>query len=235
MAAQVKLLRFLQEGEIRPVGENRSEKVDVRVVAATLRDLARLVEKGEFREDLYFRLNVVQLKVPPLRDRKDDVLMLAKVFLERFNREFNREPPIGPLPAEVEALLRAYPWPGNVRELENALERAVILNDGPTLDPESLPEKVWSARPEEGLVAAVLPGLELPTPESQAFSLKRALNLVEERFIRAALRKTRGNRTRAAELLEISHRALLYKIKDYGIDPDLEGEKGAAAAPSDPK
>ena len=123
----------------------------------------------------------------------------------------------------MEALLLAYPWPGNVRELENAIERAVILNDGPQLSPESLPEKVWTVRAEE---VAVVPGLELPTPESQAFSLKRALNLVEERFIRAALRKTRGNRTRAAELLEISHRALLYKIKDYGIDPDAEGEKG---------
>jgi two-component system response regulator AtoC len=227
MQAQVKLLRFLQEGEIRPVGENRAEKVDVRVVTATLRDLAKLVERGEFREDLYFRLNVVQLKVPPLRARKDDVLMLARVFLDRFNREFNKEPPIGPLSVELEGLLGAYPWPGNVRELENAIERAVILCDGSKLEPESLPEKVWTAR-AEAEARPTTPGLELPTPESLEFSLKRALNLVEERFIRAALRKTRGNRTRAAELLELSHRALLYKIKDYGIDPDLEAELGAS-------
>ncbi len=225
MAAQVKLLRFLQEGEIRPVGENRAEKVDVRVVAASLRDLGKQVEKGEFREDLYFRLNVVQLKVPPLRERKGDVLALARVFLERFNRAFNREPAVTAFSAEAQELLASYAWPGNVRELENAVERAVLLTDETVLTPQCLPEKIWSASqsaPEVTTPAA----LELPTPEQMQFSLKRAVDTVEERFIRAALQKTRGNRTRAAELLEISHRALLYKLKDYGIDADAEGEKG---------
>jgi two-component system response regulator AtoC len=225
MQAQVKLLRFLQEGEIRPVGENRSEEVDVRVVAATLRDLAKLVEKGEFREDLYFRLNVVQLAVPPLRDRGPDVMALAKVFLQRFNHNFNREPPITGFTAQVEGLLAGYRWPGNVRELENAIERAVLLTDDVVLGAENLPEKIWTARPApESSRTSDAP--TLPAPEELEYSLKRALSQVEERFIRAALRKTRGNRTRAAELLEISHRALLYKIKDYGIDPDAEGEKG---------
>jgi two-component system response regulator AtoC len=224
MNAQVKLLRVLQEGEVRAVGENRSEIVDVRVVAATLRDLSRLVEKGEFREDLYFRLNVVQLKVPPLRERPGDVLQLARVFIERFNRAFNREPPITGLSAEVEALLTGYRWPGNVRELENAIERAVLLTDATVLTPENLPEKVWAAAPSAPAGAPA--GFELPTPEEAQYSLKRGLAIVEERFIRAALRRTRGNRTRAAELLELSHRALLYKIKDYGIDPDAEGERG---------
>jgi two-component system response regulator AtoC len=194
------------------------------VVAATLRDLSRLVEKGEFREDLYFRLNVVQLKVPPLRDRPGDVLQLARVFIERFNRAFNREPPITGLSAEVEALLTGYRWPGNVRELENAIERAVLLTDATVLTPENLPEKVWAAPPTAPQGAPA--GFELPTPEEAHYSLKRGLAIVEERFIRAALRRTRGNRTRAAELLELSHRALLYKIKDYGIDPDAEGERG---------
>jgi two-component system response regulator AtoC len=225
MAAQVKLLRVLQEGEVRPVGESRVEKVNVRVVAATLRDLSRLVEKGEFREDLFFRLNVVQLKVPPLRERKEDVLPLASAFLARFNREFNRDPPVERFSPEAEALLTSYAWPGNVRELENAVERAVLLADDRVVLPESLPEKVWAARPASGDSPA---GLELPTPEAAQFSLKRAMHELEERFIRAALRRTRGNRTRAAELLEISHRALLYKLKDYGIDADAEGEKGAA-------
>jgi two-component system response regulator AtoC len=225
LPAQVKLLRVLQEGEVRPVGESRAEKVDVRVVAATLRDLSKLVEKGEFREDLYFRLNVVQLKVPPLRERKSDVLPLAKAFLGRFNREFNREPPIEGFAPEAEALLAGYGWPGNVRELENAVERAVLLADGRLVVPENLPEKLWSAR------SAPSPQppsseLELPRPEAVHYSLKRAIHEVEERFIRAALRRTRGNRTRAAELLQISHRALLYKLKDYGIDADAEGEKG---------
>jgi two-component system response regulator AtoC len=222
MQAQVKLLRVLQEHEIRPVGESRDEKVDVRVVAATLRDLNRLVERGEFREDLYFRLNVVQLKVPALRERKDDVALLARAFLGRFNRTFNRDPPVTGLSAEAEQMLTSYAWPGNVRELENAMERAVLLAEGEQISPENLPEKLWAARP----AAPAAPGLALPSPEAMQYSLKRAIETLEAQFIRAALRQTRGNRTRAAELLELSHRALLYKIKDYGIDPDAEGEKG---------
>jgi two-component system response regulator AtoC len=222
MQAQVKLLRVLQEGEVRPVGESRTEKVDVRVVAATLRDLSRLVERGEFREDLYFRLNVVQLKVPALRERRDDVSLLMREFLSRFNRAFNREPPVTEVSADALQLLESYAWPGNVRELENAMERAVLLAEGTRITPELLPEKLWAARPAPPSAA----GLALPAPASMQFSLKRAIETVEDQFIRAALRQTRGNRTRAAELLEISHRALLYKIKDYGIDPDTEGEKG---------
>jgi two-component system response regulator AtoC len=227
--SQVKLLRFLQEGEIRPVGETRAEKIDVRVVAATLRDLAKLVEKNEFREDLYFRLNVVQLKVPPLRARKDDILPLARAFLGRFNRELNRDPPVTGFAAEAEAMMNAYAWPGNVRELENAIERAVLLAEGAVITPDALPERLW-AKDESPAASTVLPaseGPKVPTPEAMQLSLKRAMRELEETFIRAALRRTRGNRTRAAELLEISHRALLYKIKDYGIDPDAEGERGA--------
>jgi two-component system response regulator AtoC len=222
MQAQVKLLRVLQENEVRPVGESRVEKVDVRVVAATLRDPARLVERSEFREDLYFRLNVVQLKVPPLRDRRDDIPLLAREFMARFNRNFNRDPSVADLSPEAEHMLVSYAWPGNVRELENAMERAVLLAEGPLVTPEILPEKLWATRP-----ATPEPGLVLPSPESMQYSLKRAIDAVEAQFIRAALQKTRGNRTRAAELLEISHRALLYKLKDYGIDPDAEGEKGS--------
>jgi two-component system response regulator AtoC len=221
MQAQVKLLRVLQEGEVRPVGESKAETVDVRVVAATLRDLGKLVEKGEFREDLFFRLNVVPLRVPSLRDRRDDLLAIAHEFLGRFNRDLNRDPPLGGFAPETEQLLLSYTWPGNVRELENAIERAVLLADGPLIAPDNLPEKIWSAP------AAPAPSAQpLPTPQSMDFSLKRALASVEDQFIRAALRQTKGNRTRAAELLEISHRALLYKLKDYGIDADAEGEKG---------
>ncbi len=226
MPAQVKLLRFLQEGEIRPVGDNRSEKVDVRIVTATLRDLPRLIEKGEFREDLFFRLHVVNLKVPALRERRDDIMLLAKTFLGRFNRSFNRDPQITEFTLEAEALLTAYAWPGNVRELENAIERAVLMTDATSITPESLPEKIWAARASPTPETKAFAALALPLPSTMQFSLKRAIHDVEERFIRAALRQTRGNRTRAAELLELSHRALLYKIKDYGIDPDAEGEKG---------
>ncbi len=218
---QVKLLRFLQEGEIRPLGETRAEKVDVRVVAATLRDLGKLVERGEFRADLYFRLNVVMLRVPPLRERKDDVMLLANAFVARFNRELNREVPVKGFSPEATALMLAWSWPGNVRELENAIERSVLLAESDIVIPENLPEKLWGAPEVAAAAVAPAPGAPVaPTPESAGYSLKRAMHELEETFIRAALRRTRGNRTRAAELLEISHRALLYKIKDYGIDPD---------------
>ncbi len=213
-AAQVKMLRFLQEGEVRPVGENRAETVDVRVVAATLRDLTKLVEQGLFREDLFYRLNVVNIRVPPLRERGTDILLLAKAFLIRFNREFNREAPITRFSPEAEATLLAYPFPGNVRELENAIERAVILAEGEEIALENLPEKLWSTPVRSSSLAGT--GVD----PSRDLSLKRAMLALEESFIRAALKRTHGNRTRAAEVLEISHRALLYKIKEYGIDPD---------------
>ncbi|MBX7098200.1 MAG: sigma-54 dependent transcriptional regulator [Myxococcaceae bacterium] len=217
---QVKLLRVLQEGEVRPVGESRAEKVDVRILSATLRDLAKLVERNEFREDLYFRLNVVNLRIPPLRERRDDVRLLAASFLRRFNRELNRDPPVTGFSPEAQAILDGWRWPGNVRELENAMERAVLLADHQVIGVEHLPEKMWRDKPPEAAVERPTGAPAMPTPESANYSLKRAMLELEETFIRAALRKTRGNRTRAAELLEISHRALLYKIKDYGIDPD---------------
>jgi two-component system response regulator AtoC len=219
--AQIKLLRFLQEGEIRPVGENRSERVDVRVLAATHRDLGKLVEKGEFREDLYYRLNVVNLTLPPLRARREDVLQLARSFLLRFNRELNRQTPVTGFEPGAEELLAAYSWPGNVRELENAIERAVLLAEGNLVQVQNLPERIWSP-PRSSERSA--PSAEASSQED--LSLKRAMRSLEERYIRAALRRTRGNRTRASELLEISHRALLYKIKEYGIDADAEGELG---------
>ena len=227
-AAQTKLLRFLQEGEIRPVGENRSEKVDVRVLAATHRDLTKLVERGEFREDLFYRLHVVNLKMPPLRERREDVPLLARAFIERFNRELNRTTPITGFSAEAEVVLTAYDWPGNVRELENAMERAVLLSEGPIVLPESLPEKLWGAKATSGPTVAAGGGdaQSLAPGLFRDLSLKRASRELEEAFIRAALRQTRGNRTRAAELLEISHRALLYKVKEYGVDPDSEAERG---------
>ncbi|TSC32259.1 sigma-54 dependent transcriptional regulator [Corallococcus sp. Z5C101001] len=219
LGAQVKLLRVLQEGEIRPVGESRVERVDVRVVAATLRDLGKLVEKGEFREDLYYRLNVVNLTLPPLRERREDVPVLARAFLHRFNRDLNRDPPVEGFTPEAEALLTAYAWPGNVRELENAMERAVLLAEGTHIAPGSLPEKLWAAS------APAAAGTAPPLQVGSDLSLKRAIRELEESYIRAALRRTKGNRTRAAEVLDISHRALLYKIKEYGIDPDAEGSR----------
>ncbi|MBN9683157.1 MULTISPECIES: sigma-54-dependent transcriptional regulator [unclassified Corallococcus] len=219
LGAQVKLLRVLQEGEIRPVGESRVERVDVRVVAATLRDLGKLVTQGDFREDLYYRLNVVNLTLPPLRERREDIPLLAHAFLHRFNRDLNREPPVEGFTPEAEALMTAYAWPGNVRELENAMERAVLLAEGTHIAPNSLPEKLWAAS------APAPAGTAAPLQAGSDLSLKRAIRELEESYIRAALRRTKGNRTRAAEVLDISHRALLYKIKEYGIDPDAEGSR----------
>ena len=217
-AAQTKLLRFLQEGEIRPVGETKAEKVEVRVLAATLRDLSKLVERGEFREDLFYRLNVVNLHLPALRERGEDIIDIARSFLTRFNREFNRESPVLGFSPEAELLLIQYAWPGNVRELENAMERAVLLTEGDLVLPDSLPEKIWMPK-QKARTATHTPS---PSGVLENLSLKRAMRELEENFIRAALRRTRGNRTRAAEVLEISHRALLYKIKEYGINPDAE-------------
>ena len=219
---QIKLLRFLQEGEIRAVGANHSERVDVRVLAATHRDLGKLIQRGDFREDLYYRLNVVNLAVPPLRSRREDILALARAFLLRFNRELNRQTPVTGFEPGAEEVLVSYAWPGNVRELENAIERGVLLAEENLIQLQNLPERIWSADPPR----TTSDGAGGSSAVEEDLSLKRAMRSLEERYIRAALRRTRGNRTRAAELLEISHRALLYKVKEYGIDPDAEGELG---------
>jgi two-component system response regulator AtoC len=186
-----------------------------------LRDLGKLVERSLFREDLYYRLNVVNLQVPPLRDRGEDILLLARHFLNRFNRELNREKLVTGFSPDAESMMLSYRWPGNVRELENAVERAVLLAESDQVLPQNLPDRIWSPPSAPSEREPLMP---VPTDSSQ-LSLKRAIREIEETYIRAALRRTKGNRTRAAEVLEISHRALLYKIKEYGIDPDAEGER----------
>jgi two-component system response regulator AtoC len=208
LGLQVKLLRFLEDEEVRALGDVRSRKVDVRVVAATGRDLRRAVSQGQFREDLLYRLDVVSVRLPPLRERREDVEALAAHFLARTAR-LRPELTGMRLSDEAREALLAHRWPGNVRELEHALERAVVLADGPVIREEDLPDTVRA-----GSVAA--PGEAGPASDA-ALSVKRATRELEERLIRAALERTGGNRTRAAELLELSYRALLYKIKDYGI------------------
>ncbi|HYG67753.1 MAG TPA: sigma 54-interacting transcriptional regulator, partial [Anaeromyxobacteraceae bacterium] len=209
LALQVKLLRVLQDEEVRPVGDTGARKVDVRVVAATARDLGRAVADGAFREDLYYRLNVVALRLPPLRERRGDVPELARHFLTRFAR---LRPELPSLKFADEALeaLEAWRWPGNVRELEHAIERSVVLADGPVIREQDLPSAVREAPTADALAAPSL-------PEDGTLSLKRASHALEARLIRAALERTGGNRTRAAELLEISYRGLLYKIKEHGL------------------
>ncbi|MFW5875775.1 MAG: sigma-54-dependent transcriptional regulator [Myxococcota bacterium] len=201
---QVNLLRVLQEGTIRPLGATKDRSVDVRVVAATVRDLKREVDGGRFREDLYYRLNVLQVTVPPLRDRKEDVSLLLEHFVERNNGRLGTA--IRGVDPQARKLLLDYHWPGNVRELENVVERAVVLAEGDQIRPEDLPERL---REPIDPVAATLASGEL--------SIKKTSRYMEEQLIKKALESTKGNRTQAAKLLEISHRALLYKIKDYGL------------------
>ncbi|HET8724808.1 MAG TPA: sigma-54 dependent transcriptional regulator [Anaeromyxobacteraceae bacterium] len=207
LGLQVKLLRFLEDGQVRRVGDTRSERVDARVVAATARDLGRAVKDGLFREDLFYRLHVVTLRLPPLRERPEDVPALVDHFLSRYARLRPEAPLRGISPGALE-VLQGYRWPGNVRELEHAVERAVVLADGPLLEEADLPEEI--RLPSGGTISLPPPGGDL--------SVKRGFRALEERLIRDALDRTGGNRTRAAELLELSYRALLYKIKEYGID-----------------
>ena len=205
---QVKLLRFLQEEEVRPVGETRSERVDVRVVAASVRDLGAAVRASQFREDLYYRLNVVGIRLPPLRERREDVPLLVRHFLSRYAR-LRPGAPIEGIAEEALAAMQSYRWPGNVRELEHAIERAAVLCEGSLIREEDLPEAVRGGAPPAPPAVALL---------GESLSIKRATRAVEEELIRRALHQTNGNRTRAAELLDLSYRALLYKIKEYGID-----------------
>jgi two-component system, NtrC family, response regulator AtoC len=204
LALQVKLLRVLQEETLRRVGDTRDTKVDVRIIAATHRDLAAEVKAGRFREDLYYRINVLPVVIPPLRDRKEDVPLLVEHFLTRNNARLGTS--LRGLSVDARKLMLDYAWPGNVRELENTLERAMVLAEGDVIEVGDLPERLREALDP---VKAQLASGEL--------SIKKTSAAVEEILIRRALQKTKGNRTRAAEILEISHRALLYKIKDYKI------------------
>lgn len=226
LGLQVKLLRVLQEGEIRRLGDSQDTKVDVRVVAATARDLTAEVARGAFREDLFYRLNVFALQLPALRERREDIPLLVEHFLSRMNARMGLS--VSGTTPEAMRLLMDYDWPGNVRELENCVERAIVLCEGATIDSDALPERLQhTPTPPPASAAGAL-------AEDADLSIKRASRRSEETLIRRALQKTRGNRTRAAELLEISHRALLYKIKEYGIVVGRDTRELAAMAEGHP-
>ena len=205
LSLQVKLLRVLQENEVRPVGDSKSLQIDVRVIAATSKNLEEEVRKGSFREDLYYRLNVMTVKIPPLCERTEDIPILCKHFIGRFNEILDKD--ISGLAPDAMARLLEYHWPGNVRQLENVIERAMVIADDSLLLPEHF--------------AAELIQKDRHTPQDtliEGLSLKDAQKVVEKKLITQALDETGGNRTRAARLLEISHPSLLTKIKAYGID-----------------
>lgn len=201
---QVKLLRVLQEEEITPLGSTGTKKVDVRVIAATARDLAEEIKKGLFREDLYYRINVVNIYLPPLRERVEDIPLVTDHFIKLFNTKLEKN--ITGISSEVMERFMTYPWPGNVRELENIIERAILLAPGNTLEISDLPP-------------ALKPDLYPPsnlTPEGIS-SIKAASRIVEKELIERALSKTEGNRTKAAKILEISRPILISKIKEYEL------------------
>jgi two-component system response regulator AtoC len=205
LSLQVKLLRVLQEEEIRRVGAAQSKKVNVRVVSATSRNLQADVHSGRFREDLFFRLNVFCITLPPLRERAEDIPQLVGCFAGRYAAG-GENPPVRSSP-EAMRLLMGYAWPGNIRELENVIERGVILCDGGIITAECLPPALRQAT-ERGE----------PVSPDENLSIKKAEDAIERDLIRKALIKTGGNRTQAARILEISHRSLLYKLKEFGIE-----------------
>jgi two-component system response regulator AtoC len=202
---QVKLLRVLQENEVRRVGATESTSIDVRVVAASLRDLEEEVEAGNFREDLFYRLNVIHVHLPPLRERREDIPLLVEHFIEEQNDRLGTD--VEGVTSEAMKVMMNYSWPGNVREVQNCIERGVVLADGSKIDESALPDRILESDDD---LQKIFQGDEL--------SIKKMSKALEKVLIRRALEKTDGNRTQASELLEISHRALLYKIKDYDLE-----------------
>jgi two-component system response regulator PilR (NtrC family) len=214
---QVKLYRVLQEGKVRPLGSNEETNVDVRVIAATNKDLDKAIAAGEFREDLYYRLSVIPIQLPPLRDRRDDIPLLARAFLERFRTTMGK--PVKGISPEAMVLLEAYDWPGNVRELENTMERSVALETGDVISAAVLPEKIArrALEPRETPVRAdggQDASLQIP---DGGLDLEKHIQELERAYIVAALGQCDGVGTRAADLLKMSYRSFRHYSKKYNI------------------
>ena len=214
-SVQVKLLRAIQEREIRRVGDTRDIKVDVRLIAASNREVAKAVADGVLREDLFYRLNVIPIHLPPLRERREDIPLLVAHFVRRLSAELGR--PVRSVTPEALAILETYRWPGNVRELENVIERALVLGSGDRLDAPGLPPDLQ--RPLD------VQDISVEIPE-EGLDLEATLSHVEQRYIQMALARTGGVQTRAAELLRVSFRQFRYKLQKYG-----RGSPGGADAP----
>jgi sigma-54 dependent transcriptional regulator, flagellar regulatory protein len=219
---QVKILRALQEKEIERVGGTATKKVDVRVVAATNRDLEVEVAAGRFREDLFYRLNVIPMQLPPLRERGEDILVLAEYFLRSFC--FEKDRPVMQVSPQARAMLVAYSWPGNVRELENFMERLSILCEGQKVEPEDLPEKIQrnSGLPEMEKVQQIILSAGFAWPKlndmrDKGQGLKEFLDEIEERLLTEALREAGGVKNQAAEILGIKRTTLIEKLKKRNL------------------
>jgi DNA-binding NtrC family response regulator len=216
LALQAKILRALEEKRFERVGGTQSLHVDVRVVAATNRNLKQRVAERQFREDLYFRLSVFPIQIPPLRERTQDVVILARHFVDRFCHDLNKKP----LTLSSIALdeLHAYAWPGNVRELQNCIERAVILCEGDTIHPRHLN---LSFRQPSAAAAVASPWEQIDLSGTMNDALRRVTTEVERRKIEQALRDSAGNKQRAADVLQVSYKTLLQKLKEHGISEEV--------------
>jgi len=217
---QVKLLRALQESEFERVGGIKTLKVDVRLIAATNRDLKALIGEGRFREDLFYRLAVVPMELPPLRDRREDIPVLVSHFIEKFNRRLGKR--VEGVDPEALQLLQAYGWPGNIRELENLMERSVLFADGPIVEAAQLPEALRDKAPGAAMAVASVGPLAAaasssPTGTSMKEIVRQAQAELERELIARALEETGGNVTRAAKRLQISRKSLQVKMKDLGL------------------
>ena len=212
LAMQVKLYRVLQEGKVRPLGSTEEIDVDVRVIAATNKDLEKAIAAGEFREDLYYRLSVIPIHVPALRERREDIPLLARHFLERFRKEM--EKPVQGISPEAMGLLESYDWPGNVRELENTIERAVALESGPEISARVLPERVNGVSPAVAASLDQSDGVEIP---EAGINFEEVVAGTERRYLQAALLKAAGVRTKAAEMLKISYRSFRHYAKKHNL------------------
>jgi len=205
---QVKILRVIQEKEFRRVGDIKASLTDIRIIAATNKDLEEAIKQGSFREDLYYRLNVIQIKLPPLRERKDDIPSLASSFLKKYNNEIGKD--IKHISSEALELLLHYEFPGNIRELENIIERAVALEKNDVILPESLPAKV--RKPSE-MIPCI--GMEIPT---NGLNMEGVMDEMEKGLLMQALQMSEGGKTKAARLLNLSFRSFRYRLKKYKLD-----------------
>jgi len=210
---QVKLYRVLQEGKVRAIGSTEESDVDVRIIAATNKDLAKEIAEGRFREDLYYRLSVIPIHLPPLRERRDDIPLLAREFLGRFAKSMTKK--IDGIEPEAMRRLEVYDWPGNVRELENTIERAVALESGNRISVDALPERIQNHF-QESVPHASHNGNHPCLPQ-EGLSLEEYIQGLERSYLLAALERSGGVRTQAATLLKMSYRSFRHYAKKYGV------------------
>ena len=212
LTMQVKLYRVLQEGKVRPLGSTEEIDVDVRVIAATNKEFQKEIAEGRFREDLYYRLSVIPIQLPPLRERREDIPLLVRHFLERFRKAMDK--PIVGISAEAVRQLESYEWPGNVRELENTMERAVALETGTEISLPVLPDRIAGYASSSVLAASIAPNIVFPV---DGLDFEKEMADAERRYLTAALEKANGVRTRASELLKISYRSFRHYAKKHNL------------------